>query len=144
MAKAVVEIQLTADVKDLAHVRQLGRVIQPGAAVQERNAAHPIRMLVEHEQVTWLHEPAHECQRDVMEVAGAKESAESVCRKATTCLGPHGLLKAPKSPEATAEPEPWSPAFGAPHLWLKSLQNRGLRGDATVEIDKPGLHGGVS
>jgi len=52
--KAVVEIDVAADVKDGPHVGQLGGVVDPSAAMQERDAAHPVGVVVEYQQIEWV------------------------------------------------------------------------------------------
>src|SRR5438874_1966630 len=72
-AITVAEILVAAEVEDAPHVRELGRVVQPGTAVKDRYAAHPVRVLVENEQVERLPHAAQEGKREVMKIAGTQE-----------------------------------------------------------------------
>jgi hypothetical protein len=71
----IVEIDGTADMKDALQARQLSGVPQPSTAVQQRYAAHPIGMIVDHQQIEGTAQTTQQSQTEMMEVAGTEESA---------------------------------------------------------------------
>src|SRR5207245_11350889 len=56
----VIEIEVPAHMEDAANLRQPRRVVQPGATMKDRDATHPVGMLIDDEQV---HRPAHAPQQ---------------------------------------------------------------------------------
>ena len=69
--KIIVEIHVAADVKNLLHLRKPGGMMKPGSTVKERDMPHPVRVIVNHQQI---HRPAltvQQSQADMMKIAGA-------------------------------------------------------------------------
>src|SRR5438445_11991141 len=73
-AIAIVEVNIAADEKYALNQGQLGGMVKPRAAVQERYAAHPVRMVVEYHEIERLSQAAQQSQAHVMKISGAIES----------------------------------------------------------------------
>src|SRR5215475_3460892 len=72
-AVKVVEVEIAAHVKDAPEVRQPQRVPQPGAAVHHGDAAHPIRVFVNDQEIEWPVQASQQRRRDVMKIAGSEK-----------------------------------------------------------------------
>src|SRR5262245_47741936 len=69
--KPVIKIEIAAEMENTLELGQAQGMIEPGAAVQQGHAAHPVRVLVEDQEIEWPIEPAQQGERDVMKVARA-------------------------------------------------------------------------
>src|SRR5262245_48688623 len=85
-------------------------VMQPCAAVHERHASHPVRVLVENEQVERHAHAAEEGVRDMVEIAGA---IQRQVRSVRIIRQPFftGALKSAECGEGTTHSNARSPIF---------------------------------
>src|SRR5262249_4815609 len=139
-AVAVIEIHVAAHVEDSNDVRQSGRVIEPGAAVEERHAAHPVGVGIKHEQGYRLRQAPDKGQTDVVKVAGTEEGHAS-CRIVRVAQElPEGGFEASEAPEAAGQPDGRCPGAERVYFGLAATQEILLREDAAIKVENAYVH----
>src|SRR5262249_29656996 len=96
-AEGVVEVQFPADMEDMLHERQPRHMVEPGAAVHKRNATHPIRVLIKHEQIERSLKSANEGKANVVKVSRAIEGDSGSIAWFGLKEGRQSTLEAPKA-----------------------------------------------
>ena len=125
-----------------AEVRRPQGVPQPRPAVEERDAAHPVGVLVQHQQVERLADPAQQGEGDVVEVARAVEGHGGT-------VGRHRVVQPAAKPvegaEIAGQPDPRPPVAGRHPLGRRVREQLGLWGEAAVQVQDPDpQHRGMS
>src|SRR5207245_1172493 len=87
--------------------------VDPGAAVQERQPAHPVGMVVQDHQVEGLGDPPEQGQRDVMKIARAQQRQGRLVVLGGSQAGGQRFLKTAKPPEGTRQAQAWAPSIRA-------------------------------
>jgi hypothetical protein len=128
----VVEVEVATDVEHAAEVGKLKGSGQPGTAVKEWDAANPVGVFVEDEQVKRVGEPPEQCEGDVMKIPGAEqdEPRPLACTKLQRRL----LLKLSIDAEATRHSDPRPPGTQVGDPRGLTVAERALGREAAVQI----------
>src|SRR5262249_16851081 len=126
----IVEVEIAADVNDTLQIRQLERMPEPRAAVHDGNGAHPVGMLVDHEQVERLFNAAQEGQRYMVKISGAEKRERRLVASANNLT--KLLLETSKRVEAAGQPNPRAPTAKVHYFGVKTAEEITLGYDSAV------------
>src|SRR5262249_45751166 len=115
-----IKIHIAAHMEYALAMRQSHRMVYPRAAVQERNSPHPVRMIVEDQEVKRPIQSPEQCECRMMKVSGTVKRATSFCRVARQPLRQR-LFKRAKTAEGAGQTNAWAPVF---HWNDRRLQTR--------------------
>jgi hypothetical protein len=139
MTVGIIKINITADVENSLAVRQLCAMLHPGAAVQERDTSHPVRMIVENEKVKRPVETPEQGERDVMKVSRAVKDA-----RRRRVAGRHSVRERPlegaKAAKRTGQTNSRAPVLHRNYARLKGCHEFSLGRQAAVQIQYAKFH----
>src|SRR5207253_83993 len=123
------------------HERQACSMVDPGAAVHEWHAAHPVGVVIDNEQIAQGWPAAQESQADMMKISGADErKRRRVVSRAAKKRG-QAAFKAAISSEAAGQANGGRPVRGREDTRLMLLEQRALAQEAAVEVENADVHG---